>query len=165
MGAHTSSENAQPGWHQSLPPHVQFSSAPLVNELERLRNELKLDDQTFMMFLVQSKTVMLRNLVDGYLEARRAWPGRSDRVYFAMVMDARLKKKIEVHHANTSATAVSREELQGMLDDLKKIVDCFSSLDDVIGFFVDLENREKRFADEAGYIARIDACCSRHDLS
>ena len=155
----------QPAWHQALPPHIQFSQAALVTELEQLRDELKLDDQNFMMFLVQSRTVMMRNLTGAYQEARIKQPGGSDRDHFAMVVGARIMRKLEVHNANTSSTAITRVELQGIVADLRNVVSRFSAFDDVLQFFVGLENREKRFDDKSGHIARIDACCSKYFLT
>ena len=155
----------QPAWHQSLPPHIQFDDAALIIELEQLRHELKLDDQNFMMHLVQSKSIMSRNLVATYREARHKQPEGSDRDHFAMVLGARIMRKIEVHSANTSPTAIPRAELQGVLADLRNIVGRFSVFEDVVRFLMDMENREKRFDDKAGYIARIDACCSKFRLA
>lgn len=163
MESTASHSNVQPVWHQSLPPHIQFVDGALVAALETLRNELKLDDQAFMMFVVQSKTVMVRNLRGAYQDARLKDPNASDRDHFAMVTGARLMRKIEVHGVNNSPCALPQATLRNFLMDLRNIVSRFSSFEDVVQFFIALETREKRFDDKAGHIARIDECCGKFE--
>lgn len=165
MGFISSLFGGQPAWHQALPPHIQFSDGALITDLERLRNELGLDDQVFMMVLVQSKTVMVRNLHGTYREAQRQLPGRPQTDYFAMVIGERIIKKTMTHDVNTSPTALSQQELGRIIDDLEGIAARCSTLDDVIRFLTDIENREHRFDDTFGYTARVDAVCSRYNAA
>ena len=162
MGLFSSLFGSQPAWHRALPPHIQFTNEALITDLERLRNELGLDDQVFMRALVLSKTVMVRNLHGAYREAQRQLPGRPQSDYFGMVIGDRILKKIMTHDVNASPTALSRQELEGIIHDLEGIAARCSTLDDVIGFLIDIENREQHFEDPFGYIARVDAACSRY---
>ncbi len=111
--------SGQPEWHRALPPHLQFTNEALITDLEHLRNELELDDQVFVMVLLQCKTAVLRTLREAYSDAERQLPDRSQQNYFAMVIGDRITKKIITHDVNTSPTGLSKQELEGIVNDLE----------------------------------------------
>ena len=158
----SSSFSGQPEWHRALPPHLQFTNQALITDLEHLRNESGLDDQVFVMVLLQSKTAVLRTLREAYRDAQRQLPDRPQQDYFAMVIGDRITKKIITHDVNTSSTPLSKQELEGIIDDLEGIAAHCSTFDDVIRFLMDIENREQNFDDPFGFITRVDAICSKY---
>jgi hypothetical protein len=163
MTPFSSSSSGQPEWHRALPTHLHFTNEALIADLEHLRNELGLDDQVFVMVLLQSETAVLRTLREAYRDAQRQLPDRPQQDYFAMVIGDRITKKIMTHDVNTSPTALSKRELEGIIDDLEDIAARCSTFDDVIRFLIDIENRERNFDDRFGLITRVDAICSRYN--
>jgi len=145
-----------------LPPHLQFINRALVADLERFRKELGLDDEVFNMVLLQSKTAVLCTLREAYRDAQQQLPDRPQQDYFAMVIGDRITKKIMTHDVNTSPTALSKQELEGIVDDLEASASRCSTFDDVIRFLMDIENREQNFDDPFGFITRVDAICSKY---
>jgi len=145
-----------------LPPHLQFINRALVADLERFRKELGLDDEVFNMVLLQSKTAVLCTLREAYRDAQQQLPDRPQQDYFAMVIGDRITKKIMTHDVNTSPTALSKQKLEGIVDDLEAIASRCSTFDDVIRFLMDIENREQNFDDPFGFITRVDAICSKY---
>src|SRR5437899_9307167 len=79
-----------------------------------------------------------------------------------MVIGDRITKKIMTHDVNTSPTALSKQKLEGIVDDLEAIASRCSTFDDVIRFLMDIENREQNFDDPFGFITRVDAICSKY---
>ena len=80
-----------------------------------------------------------------------------------MVIGDRITKKIMTHDVNTSPTALSKKELEGIIDDLEGIAARCPTFDDVIRFLMDIENREHNFDDPFGFITRVDAICSKYN--
>ena len=142
--------------------HLRFTNRALAADLERFRKELGLDDQVFIMVLLQSKTAVLQTLREAYRDPQRQLPDRPQQDYFAMVIGNRITKKISTHDVNTSPTALSSRELEGIIDELEGIAARCSTFDDVIRFVMDIENREHNFDDPFGFIARVDAVCSKY---
>jgi hypothetical protein len=79
-----------------------------------------------------------------------------------MVIGDRIIKKMMAYPMNTSPYALPPEELERITDDLENICRGFSTLDEVIRFLTDIEERENRWDDPTGNMARIDEVFSRH---
>jgi len=151
-----------PTWHRELPAHLKYRNKSLVADLETLRTTYGLNDQDFTMILVQSKSVMLRNVQGVYRDAQLRFPGHSDHDHLMMVLGTRISGKLNNHFLNTSPTAVPVEELLGILEDVSKVVLSSWMFSDVFNYLCDIENREGRF--EQPFVSCVDAVCDRHQI-
>ena len=162
MGLFSSFFWTPPLWHQAWPQHVQFNKRALIDDLESLRQAGDFEYDQFVLLILNTRTVMVRNLRAAYREAQQSYPNHPKSAHFMIVMTDRLTKKAMVQLHDPSPGAVPAHDLTEIIGNLVAITSEFSTIDDAIEFLTEIDEREGRFDDPWSAKRAIDVVCSGH---
>ena len=144
-----------------MPAELRFTDEALVSELERLREQLGLDHDQFLMGVMSSRTVTIRSIRNSYAEAKRRMPGYSETEYLGCAIGDRMLKKMTALPYNTAPNPLTAEDITEITDNLEAHATRCKTLDGVVRYLTDIEEREGSFTDPFHILARIDGICSK----
>lgn len=165
MGFFSSLFGSHPAWLTNMPAELRFTDSALVSELERLREQLGLDHDQFWRGAMCSRTVTIKSIRNSYAEAKRRMPGYSETEYLGCAIGDRMCKKMTALAYNTALDPLTAEDMSEnmseIMDNLEAHVARCKTLDGVVRYLMDIEEREGSFTDPFHILARIDGICSK----
>ncbi len=162
MGLFSSLFGGRPAWLTNMPAEIRFTNGSLISKLEKLRQELGLDHEQFAMGVMCSRTATIKSIRNSYAEAKRRMPGYSETEYLGCAIGDRMLKKLTALPYNTAPNPLTPEEISEITDNLEAVATKCMTLDGVIRYLIEIEEREGSFTDPFHILARIDGACSNY---
>lgn len=109
-----------------------------------------------------SRTTTIKSIRNSYAEAKRRMPGYSETEYLGCSIGDRMLKKLTALPYNTAPNLLTQEDITEITDNLEAVAAKCKTLDGVIRYLMDIEEREGSFTDPFHILARIDGVCSNY---
>jgi hypothetical protein len=149
----------KPKWYSMLPESLKPIDDETIRLIEEYRNRKILPDEAIFTAIITTRWAVGRIQKYTLDLFRRQFPNLSERELWKSVIASRLQSRLDVYNTigetDPLAKPLSQQKILSLIENLDKTVLNFETFEDVIGYIINIDEKENRFYDLTGATTAI----------